>query len=179
MRTTRPRPLVGVLVLLAVAAAVAASAAARGTRSTSADATLEAQVLAKVNQVRRGHGLVPLRFSKPLGTAAEVQAAKMGQLGFFSHDSADGSPFWKRVQRFYGSNGYSYWSVGENLLWASPDIDAAGALALWMKSPEHRANLLERRWREVGIAAVHVSSGPGVFDGDPVTIVDADFGVRH
>jgi uncharacterized protein YkwD len=80
----------------------------------------------------------------------------MGSHGYFSHSSANGEVFWRRVQRYYGAGHYHYWSVGENLLWQSPDIDAAGALNLWMHSPEHRANLLNRQWREIGLAAVHV-----------------------
>ena len=47
-----------------------------------------------------------------------------------------------------------------------------------MNSPEHRANLLDRSWREVGLSAVHAASAPGVYGGDEVTIVTADFGFR-
>ncbi len=50
---------------------------------------------------------------------------------------------------------------------------------MWMRSPEHRANILAPRWREVGIAAVHLDSAPGLFRGLPVTIVTTDFGVRR
>ena len=103
----------------------------------------------------------------------------MARVGYFSHDSANGAAFWRRVERFYGSNGRRYWSVGENLLWSSPDIDAQGALKMWMGSPEHRANLLKPEWREIGLSAVHVPSAPGAFNGLEVTIVTADFGVRR
>jgi uncharacterized protein YkwD len=47
-----------------------------------------------------------------------------------------------------------------------------------MTSPEHRANLLDHGWREIGLSAVHVPSAPGVYGGSEVTIVTADFGVR-
>jgi uncharacterized protein YkwD len=47
-----------------------------------------------------------------------------------------------------------------------------------MNSPEHRANLLNRKWREMGLSAVHEVNAPGVYGGDEVTIVTADFGVR-
>jgi uncharacterized protein YkwD len=98
--------------------------------------------------------------------------------GFFMHESADGTAFWKRVQRFY-KEGRGYWSVGENLLWSSPDVDAGGAIQMWLDSPPHRKNLLTARWREVGISAIHVAAAPGVFGGHEVTIVTADFGVRR
>jgi uncharacterized protein YkwD len=50
---------------------------------------------------------------------------------------------------------------------------------MWMTSPEHRANLLDRNWREIGLSAVHSASAPGVYHGGAVTIVTADFGVRY
>jgi uncharacterized protein YkwD len=49
---------------------------------------------------------------------------------------------------------------------------------MWENSPEHRKNMLDPHWREVGISAVHVSSASGVYRGLPVTIVTTDFGVR-
>ena len=72
-----------------------------------------------------------------------------------------------------------YWSVGENLLWSSPNVDPAGALKLWMNSPEHRANILTARWREIGVSALHVADAPGVYHGLEVTIITTDFGVRR
>ena len=80
---------------------------------------------------------------------------------------------------FRSLHGTHYWSVGENLLWSSPDVDAAGALDMWMNSPEHRKILLTARWREIGLAAVHVAAAPGTYGGREVTIVTADFGVRR
>jgi uncharacterized protein YkwD len=49
---------------------------------------------------------------------------------------------------------------------------------MWMNSPGHRENLLSRRWREIGLGAVHVASAGGEFGGGPVTVITADFGVR-
>jgi uncharacterized protein YkwD len=48
-----------------------------------------------------------------------------------------------------------------------------------MNSPEHRANILTAEWRQIGVAAVHVDSAPGVFNGQPVTIITTDFGYRR
>ena len=153
-----------------------ATVAAKG---ADAMAALEAQVLVEMNTVRRSRGLKPLRSSTRLAAAADAHSRAMARRGFFSHNSADGSPFSKRIERFYGPRGYRYWSVGENLLWSSPSVDAAGALKMWMNSPPHRANMLARGWREVGLSAVHVPSAPGVYGGREVTVVTADFGVRR
>src|ERR671936_967933 len=173
------------LAAVTIASAVAAPAAARtglSARSagpTSAMRTLESQVLANVNRVRAEHGLPRLRFSTKLSAAAGQHSREMARVGYFGHNSADGTAFWRRVERYYPSRGYHSWSVGENLLWSSPDVDAAGAIKMWMASPEHRANLLNRSWREIGLAAVHSDSAPGTYQGLGVTIVTADFGARH
>jgi uncharacterized protein YkwD len=171
-----------VAVALALTAALAAPAGARvdrPNRVSSTKAALASQRVSDVNRLRRSHGLTPLRISTKLSAAATQHTQEMARLGYFSHDSADGSAFWRRVQHYYGSAGRRYWEVGENLLWASPDVGAAASLKMWMGSPEHRANLLKDEWREIGLAVVHVPSAPGVFRGLEVTIVTADFGVRR
>ena len=103
----------------------------------------------------------------------------MGTQGYFEHESYDSTAFWKRIERWYPSKGWRYWAVGENLLYSTPDVTATEGVELWMNSPPHRANLLSRTWREIGISAVHFDSAPGEYDGGPVTIVTADFGNRH
>ena len=140
---------------------------------------LESQLLAQINVTRGRRGLRPLRLSSALTAAADQHSQSMAQKGYFSHDSANGGSFFKRIASFYTYRGYSNWSAGENILYSTPDIDPAGALRLWMNSPEHRANLLNRSWREIGLGAVHSSSAPGVYNGDEVTIVTADFGFRY
>jgi uncharacterized protein YkwD len=140
---------------------------------------LEQDVLANVNLLRRQHGLGSLRFSSKLAAAARLHSGEMAQRGYFSHDSANGTSFDKRISRFYSVGGKRYWSVGENLLWSSPDVSASAALDMWLNSPEHRKILLTARWREIGLSAVHVHSAPGTYGGREVTIVTADFGVRH
>ena len=168
------------VVLAAVALTAPASARNDGPISASSSVTaLEAAVLSNVNQIRAQHGLRALKFSNRLSAAANQQSESMGAKGFFGHNSADGTAFWKRIRRYYTDRNYRYWSVGENLLWSSPDVDAAQALDMWMKSPEHRANLLSKRWREIGLSAIHVQAAPGAFQGLDVTIVTADFGVRR
>ena len=141
--------------------------------------SLEAGVLADVNALRRAHGMGALRLSPALSNAARQHSMEMATRGYFAHNSANGASFDKRIARFYSIGFNHFWSVGENLLWSSPDVDAAHALQMWINSPEHRANLLTRRWREIGLSAVHSPSAPGTYSGRPVTIVTADFGVRR
>ena len=173
-----------VLLFAVVLAAVSLTAPAsarieRPTGASSRVSALEAAMLVNVNQIRAQHGLRTLKLSTRLSGAANQQSQAMGARGFFSHNSADGTAFWKRIRRYYTDRNYHYWSVGENLLWSSPDVEASKALDMWMKSPEHRANLLSKKWREIGLSAVHVQAAPGAFDGLDVTIVTADFGARR
>ncbi|HEU5279877.1 MAG TPA: CAP domain-containing protein [Gaiellaceae bacterium] len=159
--------------------AVAAPAGATSQRPASAMGALEQGVLANINAFRRDHGLAPLRLSTKLAAAARSHSGEMAQRGYFSHDSANGTSFDRRIARYYRVSGSRYWSVGENLLWSSPDVDPGGALNMWLDSPPHRKILLTARWREVGLAAVHVAAAPGTYGGREVTIVTADFGVRR
>jgi uncharacterized protein YkwD len=167
------------LVTALAASAFAAPRARAQQRPVSALSGLERGVLAQINAFRVSHHLVRLRLSAQLTAAARAHSRQMASDGYFAHSSADGDLFWKRIERDYGSTGWAYWSVGENLLWSSPDVGAKQALDLWLASPEHRANLLAARWREIGVAAVHAAAAPGAFHGLDVTIVTTDFGVRR
>lgn len=139
--------------------------------------SLEFDILVRINAQRTTRGLRPLRVSRGLTAAATYHTRRMGRLGFFEHESANGAPFWRRIERFYPA-GPGYWSVGENLFWESPDTSAADAVREWMQSAPHRQNILAREWRDIGISAEHFATAPGTFGGRPVTIVTADFGVR-
>ena len=132
-------------------------------------------ILDRLNQMRAAHGLRPLVVSAALTAAARHHSLEMVRSGFFAHESADGSPFDRRIRRFYRS----FRSAGENIAFGCPDLSADAAMALWMKSPPHRRNILDPRWREIGIAATHVDSAPGPdYQGDPTTVVTTDFGRR-
>jgi uncharacterized protein YkwD len=177
-----PRRAVRLLALVALAlsaSSLSSPAGATVTRRSTSMQSLEAGLLVEVNNLRRSHGLVPLRLSSKLSLAARQHSTEMAARGYFSHSSADGSHFDRRIARFYPMGSRRYWSVGENLLWSSPDVDPANALQMWINSPEHRANLLTARWRQIGLSAVHSASAPGTYQGREVTIVTADFGVRR
>jgi uncharacterized protein YkwD len=165
--------------LTAVAAPLAVSSPSSHRTARVASASLESGLLQQLNAVRADHGLATLRTNPRLAAAAAQHAREMAADGYFEHSSADGTSFADRIAHWYPSDGYSRWSVGENLLWSSPSVDSTGAIDLWMHSAPHRANILDARWREIGIAAVHVASAGGTFGRRPVTIVTTDFGFRR
>ena len=162
--------------LVVVAAPSAGSAKSRGTMTPVTK--LQTALLGQINGFRASHGLTRLRVSQALTTAANGHSAQMARLGYFSHSSANGASFSRRIAQVYPARGFRSWSVGENLVWGGPDIGAARALRLWLSSPPHRANLLSPRWREIGLGAIHSTSAPGVYGRRPATIVTADFGAR-
>jgi uncharacterized protein YkwD len=174
MRVVARRTIVAAI-LIALVAVPAAFARRNSERQTDLQ-TLDLGVLVQLNAVRSSHGLVPLKLNATLSAAAAGHSSEMLADGYFAHDSIDGTPFWKRLTAYI--NAANSWSVGENLLWSSPEVDAVEALKLWMASPEHRHNILTARWREIGIAAMHSDSAPGTYGGGPVTVITTDFGVR-
>ena len=165
--------------LVALIAAAAAPAGVPARHGDTQMATLETGVLKQLNAIRTQYGLVPLKLNASLTAAAASHSQEMGDDGYFEHTSYDGTAFWKRIGRWYPSSTYGYWTVGENLLWSSPDVDPSRALDLWMHSPEHKANILAPRWREIGISALHLTTAPGTYHGLPVTIITTDFGARR
>jgi uncharacterized protein YkwD len=172
------------LLLIALVASTAvlalpAAAAPTGTRATGSLSSLEVGVLQQLNAIRAAHGLPPLKLSTRLEAASAQHSREMVTDGYFDHSSYDGTAFWRRIGRWYRQSGFGYWSVGENLLWSTPTVEPAVALQQWMASPEHRANILSRRWREIGVSAVHVTAAPGTYKGLEVTILTTDFGVRR
>ena len=169
---------VAALAAVVVAVVAPAQGSARPQSSAVPEAQLQGKLLDQINAFRAAHGLTRLRVSAALGAAADGHSAQMARLGYFSHDSANGQSFSARIAQRYPARGYRSWSVGENLVWGGPEIGAAQAFRLWLASPPHRANLLNARWREIGLGAVHSSNAPGVYGGGPATIVTADFGAR-
>ncbi len=168
----------GAFIVVAAPAGAKLAPEDQGGRTLTMNAGLERSLALEINVFRARRGLRPLVVSPSLATAATSHSLDMARSGYFAHESSNGNPFAVRVKRFYPTAGYRMWRAGETLLWASPDVDAKSALAMWLKSPEHRRVLLTPAWRELGVSAVHTPSGPRVFESLEVTVVTADFGAR-
>ncbi len=143
-------------------------------------ADLETAVVKRINTVRKNQGLPRLAVRAPLAKAARQHAGNMAIHGYFSHDWSNGAPFARWIKRYWPGPGYTNWSAGENLLWSSPAPSASEVVADWMASPGHRANLLNRRWRAVGLGVVRTETPFRAYAGMPdATIVAAEFGFRR
>jgi uncharacterized protein YkwD len=176
-------PRVGVrraALLLAVAAGFlgTAESASAGPVVTSAD-KLRAGVITEMNRVRASHGLRALTVRARLQNAGTAHVRNLSKHGVFTHDWSNGTPFGTWIGWYWPGSGYGSWSAGENLFWAGPTITAKLVVKAWMASAGHRANLLNRSWRAVGVGAVRMLGPIGAFAGVPTAfLVSAEFGRR-
>lgn len=145
------------LLAAAVLLALPAAASARACRGSDVPAT--ARTLPTVrhalvclhNRARAAHGLHRLAASGRLERAAAGHARRMVYGRFFSHVAPSGSQAMDRVRRA----GYAlgrHGMVGENIGWgAGATATARSIVAAWLASSQHRAILLNPRYRAIGI----------------------------
>jgi uncharacterized protein YkwD len=135
-----------------------------------------AALLCVIDAERTARGLPAVRQNGQLARAAQGHAANMVAKRFFAHVAPDGATLADRV----AATGYirhrTNWALGEAIAWAEQPLDTAATLVqAWLASPPHRAILLDRRYREVGIGvAVGLTDGSGRAG----TTAVLDFGFR-
>lgn len=151
--------------LLAAPAASAAGAcnAANASASQVSKRALVRATLCVLNVERARHRLRPLRLNSRLSRAARLHSRAMAAKRFFSHTSPGGASFVDRIRSTGYLAGARSWSVGENLAYGSGTSSSARAIGrAWMNSPGHRANILSRSFRQIGIGiASGTPSGGG------------------
>ena len=136
---------------------------------------IRAAVLCLHNQVRASKGLPALKDNAKLRKAAAGHSDDMVAEGYFDHTTPDGDTFVDRILSSRYAKQTDGWSLGENLAWGTGDLSTpAGVMNAWMSSAGHKANILKRNYREIGIGIrLGVPSDAGV--GATFT---ADFGVK-
>lgn len=121
---------------------------------------LQRAVLAEMNDVREQHGLRPLSAHRALERAALEQSRYLARGTTLNHDSADGGAFWTRLV----GAGYPRTNrMAENLALmphcrGSVQVHASRVVRMWMESPGHRDNLLDRNLRHAGLSVVSAGS---------------------
>ena len=123
----------------------------------------EKQVLALVNKERTERHLAKLTVSAKLTNAAREHSTEMGLMQYFTHDSASGETWSKRIIRFgYTPKGCRYWKAGETLFWGAGLCSSpVNVVDSWMASPSHRKTILTKVFRQAGVGAVRSSGGYG------------------
>lgn len=111
-------------------------------------------------------GLPPLKENALLDVAAEKKLKDMFAKQYFAHISPSGIGPGNLAEQA----GYSYVVEGENL--AEGDfLNAQNLLDAWMASPGHRANILNTRYTDIGVAV-----GEGMYQGQEVWMAVQEFG---
>ena len=114
------------------------------------------------NQERSKGGLGNLTTNAELMQAAQAKADDMFANNYWAHVSPSGTTPWS----FFQAAGYQYEYAGENL--AKDFNSSAGVLNGWMNSPEHRDNILNGNYTNIGVAVKN-----GQLEGKDTTLVVA------
>jgi uncharacterized protein YkwD len=145
MRRTLAAVAVAVLVPASASAARSKGCANANRRATASNAAaMRTAVLCLVNRQRTSRHLPPLHSSARLNHSAQGWTRHMVAVGVFSH----GANFAGRIS----AAGY-HWSVaGENIAtgYATPRAVVTG----WMHSRGHCHNILDPRFRDLGVGVV-------------------------
>lgn len=126
---------------------------------------LPAVLIDLANANRSAYELGGLTLNLDLQETARLKAEDMATKGYFAHDSPLGISPW----HWFDAAGYTFVYAGENLAINFDDSDAVSAA--WMNSPSHRANILNDRFTEVGIATAR-----GMYEGRETLFVVEMFG---
>jgi uncharacterized protein YkwD len=109
--------------------------------------------LCLVDRERTSRGESALRPDPDLQHAAQGHSQDMAAGDYFEHDGLHGETPLSRMR----SAGYIYnprlgYEVGENIAWGTLWMASPGEIvAGWMADPGHRANILDRTFRDTGI----------------------------
>jgi uncharacterized protein YkwD len=134
------------LVVAFPATAQAACSGANGSPHRLGESGVRHATLCLLNQQRRANGLRPLHADSGLAKAALVHSKDMVAHRYFAHESRTGAPFTARMPRA------RFRLLGENIGWGSGRFATPRAMVEgWMQSAGHRANILQRRYRAIGI----------------------------
>ena len=136
-----------VIALALAATATLTVPATDATASSRLDRT-ERGIVKLINSYRARHGRSRLRASGSLNRAADRHSHAMLAHDFFAHASRNGTAAATRVRRSSRAR-----SVGENIAFiGSGQRRSAGrVVSLWINSPAHRAVLLNRSFRRIGV----------------------------
>jgi uncharacterized protein YkwD len=123
----------------------------------------ERGIVRAINRVRARHGLPKLRAHRRLARAADAHSRNMLRSDFFAHGA-----FARRVHRYV-----RFRRVGETLAYSSR-CGGRTFVRMWLRSPSHRAVLLARGFRRIG-----VGRRKGRLGSRRACVVTADFASRR
>jgi uncharacterized protein YkwD len=154
-----------------------------GTHNACADAGARASkvstkrlaraTLCLMNAERSAHHAGKLRASADLARAAQRHGHDMVARGYFSHTEPGGASLLDRILHSGYLGRYGRWSIGENLGWGwGSGTTPRSMVNAWMHSPEHRRNLLDRGFHDVGVAVLKGSPARARQGGGVTYVID-------
>lgn len=130
------------------------------------NATIDStKIIELVNIERQKQGLSPVTENKALDEAARMKGANMFEENYWAHFAPSGKSPWD----FILGSGYRFTYAGENL--AKNFYTSEETVAAWMASPTHRENIMNPKYREMGLAVLE-----GDLQGQKTTLVVQMFG---
>lgn len=111
------------------------------------------EMLDAINRERAKVGASPLVLDEKLCEVAQMRAQELVQS--FSHTRPDGRDCYSALIEM----NVNYRSAGENIAAGQTTVDSA--MECWMNSSGHRANILDQRYRKIGIGLYRTDSGYG------------------
>ncbi|MFJ6747534.1 CAP domain-containing protein [Streptomyces sp. NPDC091266] len=134
-------------------ATAAPKRSATPSKAPDTQSSAESQVLSLVNQERAQAGCSPVTADQELGSLAQRFSDDMARRDFFDHTDPDGRSPWDRARAQGISN-----LGGENI--AKGQANAQSVMDSWMKSPGHRANILNCEYKTLGVGVHFGAGGP-------------------
>ncbi|MEI6660144.1 MAG: CAP domain-containing protein [bacterium] len=126
------------------------------------------KVIELTNENRKDNGgLVALKENYKLDRSAEIKIKDMFHNQYFEHKSPSGVS----VSDLGDKVSYEYIVIGENLAMGDFATDRE-LVDAWMASPGHRANILNNRYTEIGVAVAR-----GTYDGRSIWMAVQHFGM--
>ncbi|MDP3057201.1 MAG: CAP domain-containing protein [bacterium] len=122
--------------------------------------------IAETNNQRIENNLPALKENVKLNAAAKAKAQDMFARQYFEHVS----PVDRGPADLAKSAGYDYLIIGENLALGNFENDKK-LVEAWMASPGHRANILNNKYAEIGVAVEK-----GIYEGESVWMAVQEFG---
>ena len=132
-------------------------------------------VVCLINHKRARYYVRSVQEHPLLDVAAQSHSDAMTSENFFSHEG-DGTPASRAANAGYMA-GARAWGIGEDLFWGAATLSTPKATVnAWMHSAPHRAVLLSRSFRQVGVGVDHGS--PAGADNTNTGTYTALFGYR-
>lgn len=119
-----------------------------GKKNTTTDISLQKKVISIVNQNRKKQGLEALTMDEKLMKAAQDRAKELTKS--FSHTRPNGTSCFTIFEKYKITPTAS----GENI--AAGQRSAAAVMDSWMNSPGHKENIMNNRFKKIGVGLVIV-----------------------